>query len=268
MSKSPSDRNLLNMAQLHQNLTALVLGGALFLGCASSGSRGVVDADPLQLQIEAAGAALSEGDPTAALQILQAVEKDASRNAGFFHVRALAYAAKKDLASAVSNARRAVQVEPQFSDARNSLGKFLIDQGRLNEAKPELLKAAQDPLYRDAFKSYTLLGIAQYRLGELDAARGSLAQAVQADSGRSCLAHYYTGHIAMKQGKLNEALKAYDDSTKRFCVAFADGQLAYGIALKRTGQNAQARRTFLSLRERFPKSTAAEQALIQLKGLP
>lgn len=269
LSKLNPPRNLDQMGRARNVLGTGILFVLFLAGCASSGGlREAPAPDKVQLRLDAAAAALLEGDPTGALQHLHAVEDDAQGNPNFFHVRALAYAAKKDLHSAISDTRRAIELDPQFSDARNSLGKFLIDQGKLSEAKAPLLRAARDPLYRDAFKSYTLLGIAQYRLGELDAARQSFASAVQSDAGRSCLAHYYSGHIFMKQGKINDALRSYEKSTLQFCASFADGQLAYGIALKRNGQSAQARHAFLNLRERFPKSPAAEQALIQLKDLP
>jgi TolA-binding protein len=95
-----------------------------------------------------------------------------------------------------------------------------------------------------------------------------LDHAVLDAPGRSCIAHYYLGHIRLKEARISDAIKEYDDSTKKLCVKFKDGMLALGLAYQKNKQYQSARKTFLEIQKRYPNTQLAEQAMDHLKYLP
>ena len=145
---------------------------------------------------------------------------------------------------------------------------MLLDSGNYHDAEAPLLKAASDPSYADAYKPHSNLGILFYRRGQFVPAQKYLNQAVAEAPARACIAHYYLGHIQLKQGKFSEATRSYDRATQNFCTNFADAHLALGIAYERNKQYDLARKKFLDIKINFPNSQIAEQAMDRLTYLP
>jgi Tfp pilus assembly protein PilF len=256
--------------RFHRLALAVTVFSALLSACAGSptnSERKLTDAERARLYLDAANASLSEGDPTGALQNLTVAESLAPSNPEVHHSKALAYHAKSDLNAAIAEARRAVALLPSYSDANNTLGKLLMDAGKPAEAEAPLLKAANDPLYRDAYKPHTNLGILYYRLGKLKKAGENLDRAAKEAPQYACVAYYYRGHLRLKEGRFAKAAQEYDRATQKACANFADAHLALGIAYERGKQYELARRKFLSIREAFPNTKVAEQAMERLKYL-
>jgi type IV pilus assembly protein PilF len=246
----------------------LTLGGcATGSGGIGSPPKKISDTERARLFLEAANASLAESDPTGALQNLVTAEKLDPSNAEVFHSKALAYHAKGDLPSSVTAARRAVALMPNYSDANNTLGKLLMDAGSPAQAEAPLLRAASDPLYRDSYKPNTNLGILYYRLGKLKKAGEHLDKAVAEAPAYACVAYYYRGHLRLKEGDFARAAVEYDRATQKVCANFADAHLALGIAYERGKQFDRARKTFLSIRDSFPNTKVAEQAMERLRYL-
>lgn len=236
-------------------------------GCAS-GPRKYSDTEKARLQLEAAFAALGDNDPIAAMQALATAEKLDPKLPEIFHVRSLAYSLRGEPKRAIEEATKALDLRPDYPEVSNTLGKLYMDIGRPDEALPHLKRSAEDPLYRDSYKALTLLGILYYRRGELAVSSSYLSKATVADASRACLAHYYLGHVSMKQGKFREAIQSYDHATRKFCVSFADAHLALGIAYERNREYAKARQKFLDIKSRYPETSVADQAMTRLRGLP
>lgn len=245
----------------------LAVFGLSLLGCAS-GSKKLSATERAHLHIEAAAAALNENDPTGALQSLDRAAKEDSTVPELYYIRALSYYRKSDLGRAMADVKKAIELKPDYSEANNTYGKFLMDAGKAEESLPYLQKAADDPLYRESFKPLTLLGILHYRRDQLDRARVFFERAVSSDSVRTCLAHYYLGHVALKQNKLKDAIQSYDSATRKFCVSFTDAHLALGIAYERNRDYDRARAKFLEIKQRYPETPVAAQAMERLRGLP
>src|SRR5690606_14700263 len=136
------------------------------------------------------------------------------------------------------------------------------------EAQLHLEAASSDALYRDSFKADTNLGILFYRRGELAKAVEKLDRAIRSSPLRSCHAYYYRGHIGLKQGRFEEAARFYDKATQKFCAGFADAHLALGIAYQRGRQYDKARKKYLDIKQAFPGTKVADQAMERLKFLP
>lgn len=255
------------------------LCGALILGlgaCAStqrspSGSgprKELTHTERARMMIEIANSALVEGDAIGALENLLNAEKEDSKLPELYHSKALAYYLKHDVQTAIAQARKAVELKPDYSDANNTLGKLLIDAGQSEMAIEPLTNASRDPIYRDVHKPLTNLGIIYYRRGSYDLAEKSFSRAIQESPDRACVAYYYRGHLKLRESRFSDAQGDYDNAGKRSCTGFADARLALGIAYERSKQYELARKTFVEVSNRFPNTKVAEQAMKHLRFLP
>ena len=256
------------------NWIAITSAAALLLvqtACSSATTREqkeLTHTERAQLLIDIANGALAEGDATGALQNLSAAEKEDARLPELYHSKALAFFQKHDLDDAIAAARKAVEIKSDYSDANNTLGKLLIDRGNGDQATAPLLLAANDPLYRDAYKPFTNLGILYYRRGDYAHAEDYFTRAIEKSPNGACVAFYYRGHLRLRATRFPEAVKDYDSAGKRTCANFADAHLAMGIAYERNKQFDLARKKYLEIQARYPKSQIAEQAMSHLRLLP
>ncbi len=246
----------------------------LFVSCATTQTsedeprKNLSKHDKAMLHLQVANAAIMEGDIAAAFQNLKAAEELDSNIPEIFHSRAVAYSLKKELPAAIAAARKALEIRPSFTKAANTLGKLLMDNGSLNEAEKYLLQASADETNNEAFKADTNLGILYYRKSEYKKAEKFLNRAILQGKLGSCVAHYYRGHLALKDGKFQNAITDYEKATQKVCANFGEAHLALGIAYERNHELEKARKKFLSIDQTFPKSKVAEQALIRLKAIP
>lgn len=239
------------------------------MGCATgSGSKSLSKTDKARLLIDAANGALSEGDPIGALQLLAKAEEQDNSLAEIHHSKALAFFAKREPSMALEEARRAVTINPNYTDANNTLGKLLLDSGRNNEAEKPLLLAVADPLYRESFKAHTNLAILYYRQEHHQKSIEHLNKAIQEAPDVACVAYYYRGHIFLRAGQFRQAELDYGKATKKMCAGFMEAHLALGITFERDKRYDQARKKFLDIQQNFPNSKIAEQAVERLRYLP
>jgi Tfp pilus assembly protein PilF len=243
-------------------ITLLILSG-----CASTGKT-VTQEERNKLVYDLGVAALRDGDAIGALEQFFKVEKEQPDWAELRLSMALAYYMKSDFVNAITEARKSVSLNPNYTEANSTLGKFLVDAGKYNEAEKYLNKALEDPLYREAYKAHTNLGILHYRNGAITKAQNYFDRAIQGSPLGACIAYYYKGHILLKNKKFGDAIKEYQKSSNRFCSQFIEGHLALGIAYERSGQYHLARKAFLDIKERFPNSKYADEAMNRLAYLP
>jgi Tfp pilus assembly protein PilF len=243
---------------------------SLGMACATTerGSKSLTQSERAKMLVEVGNGALLEGDPTGALQSFSQAEKEDPNLPELHHSKALAFYAKHDLNKALSSARKAILLKPDYAAANTTLGKLLIDAGKYDEAQIPLKLAAQDPLNRDSYKSWTNLGIIKYRQGDFLKADSFMNQAIQNAPQVACVAYYYRGHLKLRESHFGEAIENYALATKRFCANFGDAYLALGIAYQRDRQYELARKTLLEVQKRYPNTKLAERALDQLKFIP
>jgi type IV pilus biogenesis/stability protein PilW len=261
--------NRLRSFSLAAALTLVSLGS--LQGCSSASKSDPTHKTPrerAQLLVEAANGSLIEGDPIGALQYLSQAEKIDPDYSPVYHAKALAFAARKDFSQALVEMKHAVDLDPENPYALNTYGKFLIDAGRLDEAGAPLLKAGDNPTFRESYKANTNLGILYYRKGELDRSESRFQRAINDDPVNSCIAYYYKGHIALKRGQVAEAENQYRRATEKQCAAFADAHLALGMMYERQGKSDLARKKYIELDQNFPQAKASETARERLKKLP
>ncbi len=167
-------------------LVAAALGG-----CAGSSAGGAGAQDPeRQSEAEydvARDLWLRRQQPRDALDhALKAVELD-DENAEAAHLVALIYLdfcsrgpADCRLSEAERHARRAVELRPDFREAKNTLAVTLIHQKRAAEAVKVLVPLTQDILYPTPENAWGNLGWAYLELGKTDEAIDALRRSIAA----------------------------------------------------------------------------------------
>jgi len=257
------------MANLGVKISCWVGILGLLAGCASTSDKKTLSAEEqADFYLQIANGALYEGDPTGALQALIKAEELNPKLPELYHSRSLALLAKGDADGALAAVRKALQMKPNYASACSTMGKLLIDRGKYDEAAKYLSLAAEDHLYRDSHKPLTSLGIIAYRRNQFDTAKKYFDRAILAAPQRACVAYYYRGHLALKKSDYRNATLDYTSATKKSCTGFVDAQMALGLTYEHSGAFDKARKQYLSIQDNFPKSPAAEQAVIRLRNLP
>ena len=100
--------------------------------------------------------------------------------------------------------RKALEVNPKFRDATNTLGSVLINQKRYKDAIALLDPLTKDPAYVQSYLAWGNLGWAQLEDGQTDAAITSLKNAVASEP-RFCVGHFRLGTAFEKKGDLTGA---------------------------------------------------------------
>lgn len=243
--------------------------GLILQGCASDGKKGNLSrSDRARMLVGVANAALVENDPTGALQALAEAEILDPSLPELHHSYALAFFKKHDLQRALNHAKRSVELKPDYSEANNTFGRLLIENGKLIEAIPYLETAAKNPLSRESYKAWTNLGLVHYRLGDFASAQKMMDRAIEESPLNSCVAYYYRGEIKARGSQLKSAIEDYERATRKICASFGEAYLALGMAYEQSRQYNLARKTFLEVEKRFPNTKIAEQAIDRVRFLP
>lgn len=249
-----------------------LLALATLLGLSSCAST--PNAKPLnpseraRLHLEVALASLNEGDLTGTLQSVAAAEAYDPNIPELQLTKGIAYFGKHQPSLAIEFVKKAVSLNPTLSDANNTLGYFLLSQGRYDEAVAPLLKAARDPLYRDSYKSWTNLGVIKFQLGLYSESRNFFDHAIVDAPERACTAYYYRGQLGVQTSNLDAAIQDFQNGTKKFCARSPDTQLALALAHQKKKEYNSARRIYIEVHDRYPNTRFADEAMDQLRNLP
>ncbi|WP_428263053.1 tetratricopeptide repeat protein [Haliangium sp.] len=222
---------------------ALLLAGALTLELAASGR----EAEPMVIEIHAAGAVLSDDDGPG-----QGDDDDSEDGVPVdqVHERARLAARRGELATALGLFRKAADAHPDAGQLHAELGYWLLVADREQEAAQALTRA--ETLLPDNAWVCLNLGVAQQRLGHLDQAEARYRQALERrqDYGAARVA---LGKVLRKRGALREAIvvleqaAAYGSNDER-----ARALVALGRAYLEAGHRARAAQAFEAAIERAP----------------
>jgi type IV pilus assembly protein PilF len=196
---------------------------ALFLALSSAcspGSGGAPGAQDPSRQAEAEydiarDLWLRRGKPREALEhALKAADLD-DRNAEIMHFIALLYldfcsrsAGDCRLSEAERYARRTLQLEPNFREARNTLAVTLIHQKKPAAAVEVLLPLTEDILYQTPENAWGNLGWAYLELGKFDNAIDALRRSVAAQP-QFCVGNYRLGQAYERRAETALAEEAF-----------------------------------------------------------
>jgi tetratricopeptide (TPR) repeat protein len=114
---------------------------------------------------------------------------------------------KGELNEAMTDCRRALEIEPDYPVANNNLGCIFLRQDRVEDAIASFRKALEvQPDYADARNN---LGLALMQAGRAEEARTQFQQLVEA-APDSAVAHYNLGNVLFRTGRVAEAIGHYE----------------------------------------------------------
>ena len=222
---------------------AFALPAALLLsGCATgmSAEQRVRDAE---IHYELGSNMLHQGDPQAALrEWLAAAQSNpempqAHGGLGFLYAFSFGRPAEAE-----EEFRRAIDIEPTFSDALNNFGAFYLSRGRYAEAIPLFERALANPLYPERYIAEGNLGWALFKTGKADKGIVRLRSALHL-SPKYCKGWRELGLIYSETGKIEDAAEAFGRYAGA-CPDAADAHLQNGKMLVRLSRGEEARGEF------------------------
>ncbi len=173
------------------------------------------------------------------------------------------------LPEAEKHARRALALQEDFREARNTLGVVLIHSERLAEAVTVLQPLTEDILYRTPENAWGNLGWAYLGLGRLDEAIDALSRSVAAQP-LFCVGYMRLGDALSKKGRLAESLDAYTtalETDQPPCKRLQEASLGRARLLRQLGQIEQSRQELQRCLSVGPNSAAGKECRSMLGDL-
>ncbi len=139
-------------------------------------------------------------------QSLELNERDPETHFGL----AEAYRHKGRLELAEQHLDRAISLRPEHMEARLQRGVLYLQQERWEDASEVFRELADDPIFIRPARALVNLGWAQYKSGDLEAARETLELAVSSERS-NYTAHLDLGIVLYEQGELVPAIQRFAD---------------------------------------------------------
>jgi type IV pilus assembly protein PilF len=130
-------------------------------------------------------------------------------NAEYQHALGVTYVQKEHFAEAEKHLRRALELVPEYHDARFNLSTLLLLRGRFAEARAESERLYQDPTFPGPWRALSNRGWAEYRLGQVEQARETFALARRFNPGY-WPALLNLGILESEQGRRPEAIQLFE----------------------------------------------------------
>jgi Tfp pilus assembly protein PilF len=268
--------------QLRLTLASLLLAGTAAAACSGKGPSSPGSSPERQSEVEydLARDFFYKGQPRLALEhCRRAVDLNDQNGKALYFTSAiyLSFCATKleladpdcRLTDAETYVRRALKVDENFREARNTLGQILILEQRYAEAIAVLEPLTRDPSFESSFLAWGNLGWAQVLSGSV--ARGIESLKNSITEPRFCVGHYRLGVAFEKQGdlaaaelSLTRALAVDAPECRELQAAWAErGQLRLKL-----GKLTDARGDLLKCRDISSETVAGRGCVEALARLP
>ena len=176
--------------------------------------------------------AFNQGDAQTALTSYLQAEKDDPDVPQLHNALGLLYwYSLGRTADAEAEFKQALALQPDFSEAQNNYGAFLISRNRFAEAIPQFESAIANPLYSQRTFAECNLAWALYKTGAVQRAEAQLTSALRI-APKFCKGWQQLGTIYAEESKLDEALEALRRYAEA-CPESADAQLHLALVLVR-----------------------------------
>jgi type IV pilus assembly protein PilF len=181
------------------------------VGCATGGAQKNASEEHsprnrAQLHTDLAAAYYGQGQMAIALDEYNKATTIDPRYAPAYTGLGLLYASLKQDDKAENAFKRALQIEPDNSEAHNNYGTFLCVRNRIDESLGEFAKAVSNPLYATPAAAYLNSGICSLKKKDAASAENYFLKALQADP-NSRAAAFQLGKLYFNRG---DQTKAHD----------------------------------------------------------
>lgn len=166
-------------------------------------------------------------------------------------------------------ARRAVNADGQFRDAKNLLGQLLILEKKPKDAIAILEPLTKDPAYESSYLAWGNLGWAQVQAGQVDEGIASLRNAVTQP--RFCVGHYRLGVAFEEKKDFTQAEQSLTQAVtvdSPDCQSLQDAWQARGRVRTKLGKTADARADLEKCRDLAAETKTGKDCAQMLATLP
>ena len=243
----------------------LIMSVLLVLGsCVTQKEGGMPDPAPastrVQAQLDLARGYLEQGNTERARTSLNKALEIDPKSVESHVLLAVLNAAEGENTLAERHFRTALQIDPKNSQALNNYGSFLYEQERYSEAVRNLRELVKDTDYRARAQAYENLGLAELKIGEVEAATESFNRSLQLS-------------FAQPRASLELAQIAYDAGDYMVASEYYDGfrsqarqtprSLCLGMKLSQENGDTDRMASYaLALNNLFPDSDEASQCIV------
>lgn len=156
--------------------------------------------------------------------------------------------------------RKAVNTQPNYTDARNNLARVLIEEGKYAEAEKELNTVLSDLTYGSADRAYINMGLAKFNQKQYPQAEEAFSKALRAKSD-DCVASNYYGRSIFEEKDYGRAVEALDRAIG-FCQKslFDEPHFYSALAYYRLGDKSKATARFEEIIKYYPDGKYRQKA--------
>lgn len=242
-----------------------IAGLVLLLGgCVTSTSGGLPDpaapADRLTAQLDLARGYLEQGNTERARTSLNKALRIEPRSVEAHVLLGVLNAAESEWGLAEKDFKTALSISPRDPMALNNYGSFLYTRERYKEAVHYLRILVENADYRARSQAYENLGLAELKLGEVEAARESFVRSLQLSFSQST-ASLELAQIDYDRGEIEIAAAHYD--AFRTLAQQSPRSLCLGMKIaQRQGDFDRMSSYALALNNMFPNSPEASDCVV------
>ncbi|MNJ91146.1 lipoprotein NlpI [compost metagenome] len=228
----------------------VALGALALMGCSSWSKQ--EDENKSQYYLQMATAHLESGNYPFALRDLQSAEKLNPKNPVIQNNLGLVYFMRERFDLSEVHFKKALDLQQEYSDARNNLARLYIEVGRYKEAEKEIKMVLDDLTYANVGKAYINLGLAKFNQKQYEAALRSFEKVLESQSD-NCVANTYRGRSIFEMKDYARAAEALDRAIG-FCQKELYDEPHYysALAYYRLGDKSKAIARFEELIKYYP----------------
>jgi len=202
----------MRLISMHSPRLLVAIVSAVFAaGCATSGTRAEQEATAKRARshFDIGVDHVNNGRIEMGLREFLAATALAPRNAQYQHALGASYVQKEHYVEAEQHLRLALEIAPDYHDARFNLSVLLIGLERFEEARIEADRLYVDPTFPGPWRALSNRGWAEYRLGRVEEARATFALTRKFNPGY-WPALLNLGILESEQGRRPEAIQLFE----------------------------------------------------------
>lgn len=204
--------------------------------------------------------------PEALGELLKAIELD-NDNAVAHNNIALIYLFRNRSDLSEQHLQRALRLQPNYTEAKNNLGRVYIETKNYPKAIALLEEASSDLTYTEPQKTYANLSLAYFESGDSKNALKSIEKSLNFDRNRCASLNLY--------GRILYRMKLYKPASASFDLAidkcesqpFAEPHYFSGLSYMKSGNKELAKTRFEETVKLFPMSKYGRQAQVALEKI-
>lgn len=219
------------------NQLLLILSFFLLIACGTAQQQSSSEKAKYHHRL-AYGHFFENGDSNAALQdALMSLKLD-PKSAEVHMLIGLIYTGRSDLLKALKHYRTAIEIKPDYYEAKNNLGTVYLSLKMWKKAIEVFSELCKRDDYRTPAMGFNNLGWAYYKLGKIEQAQKQFMTATQLDP-KLCPPHNNLGLTYLSKKQIERAKLSFETS-KKLCPQYAEPYLHLGQLHQQLGDIKQA----------------------------